>query len=251
MAPSTKNYTIPGGSWEQCRDRVRQLFQQISTLDIPEMETSAGGVLDKDEDPISDTFGQIILAYDTDQFEESPVGTLHIQHLDMSGSTVVFDEPVEIVSTTGPQFKISYDDSNYATFEISSGGDLTIIASGGAINLDGLKVKYTEDDVAGPPTDAQLDTAFGTPATLGAGYIGILDDNSADADVYICFTNDISWWHIKGIKAAVVSAIDSAEKRRSISGIPFLMPGVTPNIAKDQEWRQEAGWCYSGILVGA
>src|SRR5687767_15295032 len=46
-------------------------------------------------------------------------------------------------------------------------------------------------------------------------------------------------------------AIDTAEKRKSISGIPFLIPGVTPNASKDQEWRQESGWSYSGILAGS
>ena len=43
-------------------------------------------------------------------------------------------------------------------------------------------------------------------------------------------------------------AIDNAEKRKSISGImPTLIPGVTPNVGKDGEWRQESGWSYSGI----
>ena len=44
-------------------------------------------------------------------------------------------------------------------------------------------------------------------------------------------------------------AIDTAEKRRSVSGIPFLPlgPGVTPELAKDAEWRQQVGWSYSGI----
>lgn len=45
-------------------------------------------------------------------------------------------------------------------------------------------------------------------------------------------------------------AIDSAEKRRSIAGLPHLIPGITPNASKDQEWRQESGWGYSGILAG-
>ena len=47
-------------------------------------------------------------------------------------------------------------------------------------------------------------------------------------------------------------AIDTAEKRKSISGVGGvpLMPGVTPNSSQDAEWRQEAGWSYSGILVG-
>lgn len=48
-------------------------------------------------------------------------------------------------------------------------------------------------------------------------------------------------------------AIDTAEKRKAISGIGFpgLIPGVTPNAAKDAEWRQQAGWLYSGIAVAA
>lgn len=46
-------------------------------------------------------------------------------------------------------------------------------------------------------------------------------------------------------------AIDTAEKRRSVSalGQTFMVPGVTPFALQDQEWRQEAGWNYSGILV--
>lgn len=45
-------------------------------------------------------------------------------------------------------------------------------------------------------------------------------------------------------------AIDTAEKRKSISGIVIpLIPGVTPNAGKDAEWRQEAGWSYSGIAA--
>lgn len=46
-------------------------------------------------------------------------------------------------------------------------------------------------------------------------------------------------------------AIDTAEKRRSVAGIPFfpLGPGVTPNASPDQEWRQQVGWGYSGILA--
>ncbi len=43
--------------------------------------------------------------------------------------------------------------------------------------------------------------------------------------------------------------IDTAKKRRSVSGIgahPHV-PGVTPNAARDETWRQESGWSYSGI----
>ena len=50
-------------------------------------------------------------------------------------------------------------------------------------------------------------------------------------------------------------AIDSAEKRKAISGIfmPFG-PGVTPNVLKDAEWRGEVGFGYpflSGVTPPA
>ena len=46
-------------------------------------------------------------------------------------------------------------------------------------------------------------------------------------------------------------AIDSAEKRRSAAGVAFLplTPGVTPNAAKDVDWRQQAAWSYGGVPV--
>lgn len=44
-------------------------------------------------------------------------------------------------------------------------------------------------------------------------------------------------------------AIDTAEKRKSISGVGLMIPGVTPNSSKDAEWRQQSGWSYSGIAA--
>lgn len=44
-------------------------------------------------------------------------------------------------------------------------------------------------------------------------------------------------------------AIDSAEKRKSAANVSFWAGGVgvTPNSSMDVEWRQQAGWGYSGI----
>lgn len=46
-------------------------------------------------------------------------------------------------------------------------------------------------------------------------------------------------------------ALDTAEKRKSAA---WLVTGlgastVTPNASKDQEWRQQAAWGYSGIAA--
>lgn len=46
--------------------------------------------------------------------------------------------------------------------------------------------------------------------------------------------------------------IDTREKRASTTGIHFFVvgPGVTVNVAKDQEWRKETGYGYSGGVTG-
>jgi hypothetical protein len=48
-------------------------------------------------------------------------------------------------------------------------------------------------------------------------------------------------------------AIDSAEKRRAIAGIPSVPfgPNVTPDATPGQAWRQEVAWSYPGILAGS
>jgi len=46
-------------------------------------------------------------------------------------------------------------------------------------------------------------------------------------------------------------ALDTREKRASVVSLnPGAPPSPTPNAAMDQEWRQQSGWGYSGILVG-
>ena len=46
-------------------------------------------------------------------------------------------------------------------------------------------------------------------------------------------------------------AFDTAEKRRSASALyPPFGVGVTPiGSPVDQEWRQQAGWGYSGVVT--
>ncbi len=51
------------------------------------------------------------------------------------------------------------------------------------------------------PTDAELDTAFGTPATVGRAFIGTVDDADGDTNFYICASSDASWYYLKMTKA--------------------------------------------------
>ena len=47
-------------------------------------------------------------------------------------------------------------------------------------------------------------------------------------------------------------ALYTAEKRASaVSLNPGAPSSVTPNAIHDREWRQESGWGYSGVTIGA
>ena len=48
-------------------------------------------------------------------------------------------------------------------------------------------------------------------------------------------------------------AIDSRAKRQSVAvlGMPFQAPGITPDAAEPQAWRQTAAWSYFGILAAS
>lgn len=50
-------------------------------------------------------------------------------------------------------------------------------------------------NVSNPPTDADLDSAFGTPATVGAGFSALLDDNGAGTNVYHVASNGTNWFY--------------------------------------------------------
>lgn len=65
----------------------------------------------------------------------------------------------------------------------------------------GLFTAQDVSNVSNPPTDAELDAAFGTPATLGRGFMATVDDNDADTDVWLVWTTDASWYYVKGTKA--------------------------------------------------
>jgi len=65
----------------------------------------------------------------------------------------------------------------------------------------GIMTKHSTVDVTNPPTDTELDTAFGEPATVGAGFIATLDDNGAGANSYTVWSDGTNWWYSTGTKA--------------------------------------------------
>jgi len=102
-----------------------------------------------------------------------------------------------ISTSYGGYFSGTGSDTNYGVY---SAAGLNYFAERAQF-VGGLRTKYSEANVSDPPTDAELDSAFGTPATVGSGFVGVLDDNSDDTDVWLCYTSDTSWFYLQGTKA--------------------------------------------------
>lgn len=56
----------------------------------------------------------------------------------------------------------------------------------------GLLTMETTANVSNPPTNAQLDTVFGTEATVGDGFMGVVDDSDT-ANYYLCVVSNGTW----------------------------------------------------------
>lgn len=73
----------------------------------------------------------------------------------------------------------------------------------GNTQFDILRVAQSVANVTeAAPTAAQLTSAFGSPATLGRGFIGTVDDNDGSLASVLCWTTDADWFHVVGVKSS-------------------------------------------------
>lgn len=85
---------------------------------------------------------------------------------------------------------ISIRNNNGTRLLLKGNGDLWIngdLSINGAADLKLIRIT----GVSAPPTDAELDSGFGTPATVGAGFIGF-------ADEYLVYSDGSNWRHLIG-----------------------------------------------------
>ncbi len=99
---------------------------------------------------------------------------------------------------SGVVFSIASDDTD-TLITPESGTELAL--AGVVKATDGVRGKHSTADVTNPPTDAELDSAFGTPSTVGAGFTATLDDNGAGTAMYLVASDGTNWWHTLMTKA--------------------------------------------------
>ena len=69
-------------------------------------------------------------------------------------------------------------------------------------NVDGnFTIQMSQADISSPPTDAELDAIWTSPAAAGAGFVAFIDDADGDARVYVITSNGSSWWYALLAKA--------------------------------------------------
>lgn len=91
-----------------------------------------------------------------------------------------------------------------ADWGTAGGGTLFSVTNAGlAYAAGGIRTKVSVANVSNPPTDAELDSAFGTPATVGSGFHAIVDDNDGGTLVYLVYTTGTNdeWFYLTGTKA--------------------------------------------------
>lgn len=71
--------------------------------------------------------------------------------------------------------------------------------------LEGTEgIKYltlSEGNVSNPPTDAQLDSLFGTPAAVRKGFTSVINDAGLGSNFYMVVSDGTKWWVFTGTVA--------------------------------------------------
>ena len=66
----------------------------------------------------------------------------------------------------------------------------------------GVRTKQAINNVGDTtPSAAELTTSFGAPATVGAGFVGVVKDNDADTNCFVVVSNGTSYFYLKFTKA--------------------------------------------------
>lgn len=66
--------------------------------------------------------------------------------------------------------------------------------------IDGVMTELRDDNVSNPPTQAEMVSSFG--AAGREGFVGVLDDDGGDNDVYLVVDNGLSYWYVTLTKGA-------------------------------------------------
>ena len=84
---------------------------------------------------------------------------------------------------------------NKVIFQDSAGTEQASLDSDGKLTAKQMlaPLKYAAVETSGAPTNAECVSAFGAAATVGAGFIGVLQDSAAEGVSYLCVSNGTNY----------------------------------------------------------
>jgi hypothetical protein len=87
--------------------------------------------------------------------------------------------------------------------EVSNGTFTTVTSTNAVVATDGgVRTKMAVNNVNDTtPTNAELTTSFGAPATVGTGFVGIVKDNDTDTNCFVVVSNGVTFYYLKFTKA--------------------------------------------------
>lgn len=66
----------------------------------------------------------------------------------------------------------------------------------------GITTQVSVDNVHDTtPTLTQINTAFGAPTSVGAGFMGVINDAAGGTNFYVCASDGTNWFYSKLTKA--------------------------------------------------
>lgn len=98
------------------------------------------------------------------------------------------------------------DDLSDATITAVGDGELLVYDTDAFVNKTAVEASICKwlgkstADVTNPPSDAELDAAFGAPATVGYA-AGIVDDNDAGTAIYLVVSDGTNWFTVQVAEA--------------------------------------------------
>lgn len=138
---------------------------------------------------------------------------LRVEAVDAGDASYVLVTPDRVTSDGTPRgitrlrlpgnVYVAAGDKIYGSPQRSGNGFLfsALIETSGGDRDFPIRLQHDTTDVSNPPTDAELDAIYGTPATVGAGFFDSIDDNAGGANVYLVLSDGANWWTWAGTKA--------------------------------------------------
>ena len=127
-------------------------------------------------------------------------------HSEFAADNVYVSKRTMVWEDTAAINQIQFQPDGYSTDNFAIGSQMTVIgykerALVTAVTGGSGVLAMDTSNVSNPPTDAELDSAFGTPATVGAGFHAAVNDNGAGTNVYLVLSDGSNWWFTAMTKA--------------------------------------------------